>query len=161
GDAGGRLRAAERARLRREPELPGVHAQERLRPRALKTGAALASFAQLLAEVGVGDPDQSLRSLSIGRQPEVRDAGFGDDVVQVVSGCGDEIRAQGRHDRRDPLVAAAGRRLKAEEALAALALSRADDELLLPAHTRVLATAQRVGHDLAGEIDRQRAVDAD
>ena len=113
---------------------------------------------QLGAEFRVGDGDQRQRPFLHALAVQVGDAVLGDDVVHVAA-RGDHAGAgrEARHDARDRAVL--GRRGQGDDRLAARRAGRAAVEVDLPADAGVESRAERVGADLAGEVDLQRGVD--
>ncbi len=118
----------------------------------------LGGLAQLVAEVGVGDLGERQAALVDGQALELGRAVLGDDHVDLVARRrhdragveeGDDPRAQLAVDRH-------GRR-QAEQRAVLERERRAGDEVLVAADPRVLAAVDRVGDDLAVDVDRERA----
>jgi len=84
----------------------------------------------------------------------------GHDVVHVAAARDDPgTRREDRHDAA--YCAGLGRAREHDDRASAAASRRTADEVDLPANARIQVRADRVGVDLAGQIDLDRTVDAD
>ena len=111
-------------------------------------------------EFGMGDVDEVEDPFADALAVQVGDAVFGDDVMDVAAG-GDDACAFGevRDDSAD--LACAGGGGHSDDGLAAPAAGGAADEIDLAADAAVELVAERIGADLAGEVDFEADVDGD
>ena len=140
-------------RLSRSASAPAIGELPAARP-------ALGGLEQLVAEVRVGDRGQRLAALVDGQALELGGAVLGDDHVDLVAGRRDHrAGVEPGHDPRAQLAADRRGRRQAEQRAVLERERRAGDEVLVAADPRVLAAVDRVGDDLAVDVDRDRAVD--
>ena len=117
---------------------------------------------ELVAVVGVRDRGEGARSLADRPARELGDAELGDDRAGVVPGRGDDrARWERRHDAAAALTAHRRGRAQAHERAVLGVEVGARHEVLVSADARDLASVDRVGDDLAVQVDLDRAVDRD
>ena len=115
---------------------------------------------QLVAEVGVRNGDQLAGTLAEAAAAQMRHAVLGDDVVHIVLARRDDgARGEDGLDLADR--AALGRGREGDEALTAAGLAGAADIVDLAAGAGHVLRADRLGADLAEEVDLDRRVDGD
>src|SRR5271166_7078964 len=125
---------------------------------ALKPALFLAILVQLVLELGMGDPDESLGPLPDGLSVQVRDAKFGDDVVYV-GAPGQHARAMGQARHDAGYGSLFGRRGQRNNRLAPFRACRSADEIELSAEAAVEPRANRLRADLSGEVNLYGRVD--
>src|SRR5690606_5463646 len=112
-----------------------------------------------LAVIGMGEPDERTRALAESLAVEIDDAVLGGDEVHVRA-RGDDAGARGELGDDAP-AAALGARWQRDDGAPAGGERGAADEVHLTADTGDHARADRVGADLAGEVDLYGRVERD
>lgn len=142
------------------------HADDRLVGPGVILGVAealvqdLHDVLQLVAESGVRDVDQGMRTLADGLAPQLGRAVLGyDDVGVVLVGAHGGTRSQPRHYLRDGVVLGGG--AQADEPLPVLGEPCAAGEIRLPARGGVVLARDLLRSALPQEIHLYRCVDGD